>query len=100
MRQHRDTILSVLETFVHDPLVEWAGKEGKAEAEGINPMAQDALTTMQGRVIYVMCIYIFIFICVYICMCVCVRVCVCFGRGNGVISGVGGGVSGCGCWAR
>lgn len=48
MRTHRDTILSVLETFVHDPLMEWHGHEAKPEAETFNPMAQDALTTMQG----------------------------------------------------
>lgn len=50
MRTHRDTILSVLETFVHDPLMEWHGHEAKPEAETFNPMAQDALTTMQGAI--------------------------------------------------
>ena len=68
LRASRDALLSVLETFVHDPLVEWArgsGRSGRTGAttsraagggsdaaagdDGGNPHAQDALDTMRGR---------------------------------------------------
>jgi serine/threonine-protein kinase ATR len=61
-------LLSVLETFVHDPLVEWSrgaavaaalavggsvgGRQAAAAAaaaEADNPQAQDAMATMRGR---------------------------------------------------
>jgi serine/threonine-protein kinase ATR len=68
LRAHRETLLSVLETFVHDPLVEWSrgaaaaaalavggsvgGRQAAAAAaaaEADNPQAQDAMATMRGR---------------------------------------------------
>lgn len=35
LRSHRETLLSVLESFIHDPLVEW-GKGGKSVNSGID----------------------------------------------------------------
>jgi serine/threonine-protein kinase ATR len=59
LRAHHDTILSVMDTFVHDPLVEWVtegGGKGKGAAGagagaegGDNPKARDALATIEGR---------------------------------------------------
>lgn len=54
LRGHRGTILSVMDTFVHDPLVEWARDEKKlrtagAVAETENPQAKDAMATIEGR---------------------------------------------------
>jgi len=71
LRAHRETLLSVLETFVHDPLVEWSrgaaaaaalsiggrnaaaaaggGGGGGAGGEADNPQTQDAMATMRGR---------------------------------------------------
>ena len=49
LRGHRDTLLSVLETLVHDPLVEWAPKNPKGGAEEQeNAMARDAMATIEG----------------------------------------------------
>lgn len=50
LRAHRDIILSIMDTFVHDPLVDWAksrARDGGAESE--NPQARDWLATMDGR---------------------------------------------------
>ncbi|KAK9842495.1 hypothetical protein WJX81_002719 [Elliptochloris bilobata] len=51
LRSHRETLVSVLETFVHDPLCEWAqaGTSRRGTEEGTNPMARDALATIEGR---------------------------------------------------
>ena len=50
LREHRDTLASVLETFVHDPLVDWTG-HGRASAEegAENPQAKDAMLTIEGK---------------------------------------------------
>ena len=50
LRSHRETLVSVLETFVHDPLCEWAHASGSKRGghEGTNPMARDALATIEG----------------------------------------------------
>lgn len=50
LRAHRETLVSVLETFVHDPLCEWAHAGGRAREreEAPNPMARDALATIEG----------------------------------------------------
>ncbi|GLC70545.1 hypothetical protein PLESTF_001002500 [Pleodorina starrii] len=58
LRQHRDTLMTCAETFLHDPLVEWSSRpqggkgaqmvqDGGLEAE--NPAAKDALATIEGR---------------------------------------------------
>ena len=50
LRVHRDTLLSVLETLVHDPLVEWVPKNAKSGAEEQeNAMARDAMATIEGE---------------------------------------------------
>ena len=50
LRTHRDTLLSVLETLVHDPLVEWVPKNVKSGAEEQeNAMARDAMATIEGE---------------------------------------------------
>ena len=50
LRTHRDTLLSVLETLVHDPLVEWVPKNAKGGAEEQeNAMARDAMATIEGQ---------------------------------------------------
>lgn len=49
LRTHRDTLVSILETLVHDPLVEWVPKNAKSGAEeGENAMARDAMATIEG----------------------------------------------------
>ena len=49
LRTHKDTLLSVLETLVHDPLVEWVPKHSKSSAdEQENAMARDAMATIEG----------------------------------------------------
>jgi hypothetical protein len=49
LRDHRETLVSVLETFVHDPLVEWnLPGRGAAREEAENPQAMDAMATIEG----------------------------------------------------
>ena len=52
LREHRDTLVSVMETFVHDPLCEWTQrKHQRSSAEEMdNPQAKDALATLEGAV--------------------------------------------------
>ena len=40
--------VSVLETFVHDPIVDWSSTSSVERSEGGNVQAQDALQTLQG----------------------------------------------------
>ena len=40
--------VSVLETFVHDPLVDWTKHDYRANTEIENPQAQEAITIVQG----------------------------------------------------
>jgi serine/threonine-protein kinase ATR len=60
LRCHSGTILSVMDAFLHDPLVEWTQRKGKGAAGGAgpapgageggdNPAARDALATIEGR---------------------------------------------------
>ena len=46
LRAHCNTIISVLETFVHDPVIDWTRRE-KSDEE--NPHARDALSTIEGE---------------------------------------------------
>ena len=39
--------MSVMETFVHDPLCEWTKRNRSSEETG-NPQAKDALRTLEG----------------------------------------------------
>ena len=50
LRTHRETLISVLETFIHDPLVEWT-KSYKSSGEVQNPHAQVTMI-MQHDFIY------------------------------------------------
>lgn len=47
LREHRETLVSVMETFVHDPLCEWT-KRHRSSEETDNPQAKDALATLEG----------------------------------------------------
>ena len=47
LREHRETLVSVMETFVHDPLCEWTKRNRSSEEAG-NPQAKDALRTLEG----------------------------------------------------
>ena len=59
LRTHRDTLLSVLETLVHDPLVEWVPKNAKSGAEEQeNAMARDAMATIEGESLYILVVSI------------------------------------------
>lgn len=48
LRTHRETLMSVLETFIHDPLVEWT-KSQKSSGEVQNPHAQRAIANIEAR---------------------------------------------------
>jgi serine/threonine-protein kinase ATR len=54
LRKHRGNILSIMDTFVHDPLVDWAKSEERrstssGDKEADNPQARDWLDTISGR---------------------------------------------------
>lgn len=40
LRTHRETLMSILETFIHDPLVEWTKSHKSSGVEVQNPHAQ------------------------------------------------------------
>lgn len=40
LRTHRETLMSILETFIHDPLVEWTKSHKSSGVEVENPHAQ------------------------------------------------------------
>ena len=40
LRAHRETLINVLETFIHDPLVEWTKSHKLSGVEVSNPHAQ------------------------------------------------------------
>lgn len=40
LRTHKETLMSVLETFIHDPLVEWTKSHKSSGVEVQNPHAQ------------------------------------------------------------
>ena len=47
LREHRETLVSVMETFLHDPLCEWT-KRHRSSEEADNPQAKDALAALEG----------------------------------------------------
>ncbi|KAI3955847.1 hypothetical protein MKW98_006207 [Papaver atlanticum] len=49
LRTHRETLLSVLETFIHDPLVEWTKSHKSSGVEVQNPHAQRAIGNIEAR---------------------------------------------------
>ena len=48
LRSNRETLLNILETFVHDPLVEWTSRHSGGGDFG-NPLARDALNNIKSR---------------------------------------------------
>ncbi|RLN13077.1 serine/threonine-protein kinase ATR [Panicum miliaceum] len=49
LRTHRETLMTVLETFIHDPLVEWTKTNKSSAGEVQNPHAQRAITNIKAR---------------------------------------------------
>ncbi|KAL5713935.1 non-specific serine/threonine protein kinase [Ranunculus cassubicifolius] len=49
LRTHRETLMSVLETFIHDPLVEWTKSHKSSGVEVQNPHAQRAIGNIEAR---------------------------------------------------
>ncbi|GAB2267814.1 hypothetical protein Dimus_002790 [Dionaea muscipula] len=49
LRTHRETLMSVLETFIHDPLVEWTKSHKSSGVEVQNPHAQHAISNIEAR---------------------------------------------------
>ncbi|MCO5595170.1 hypothetical protein L7F22_049209 [Adiantum nelumboides] len=49
LRANRETLMSVLETFIHDPLVEWTKSHKSSGIEVKNPHAQRALVNIKAR---------------------------------------------------
>ncbi|KAH7278933.1 hypothetical protein KP509_38G065100 [Ceratopteris richardii] len=49
LRANRETLMSVLETFIHDPLVEWTKTHKSSGIEVKNPHAQRALSNIKAR---------------------------------------------------
>eukprot|EP01018_Ginkgo_biloba_P009013 Gb_37326 [translate_table: standard] len=49
LRTNRETLMSVLETFIHDPLVEWTKSHKSSGVEVQNPHAQRAIANIEAR---------------------------------------------------
>ncbi|KAF8405476.1 hypothetical protein HHK36_010382 [Tetracentron sinense] len=49
LRTHKETLMSVLETFIHDPLVEWTKSHKSSGVEVQNPHAQRAMSNIEAR---------------------------------------------------
>ncbi|GAA0146257.1 non-receptor serine/threonine protein kinase [Lithospermum erythrorhizon] len=49
LRGHKETLMSVLETFIHDPLVEWTKSHKSSGIEVENPQAQQAISKIEAR---------------------------------------------------
>ncbi|XP_034681323.1 serine/threonine-protein kinase ATR isoform X6 [Vitis riparia] len=49
LRTHRETLVSILETFIHDPLVEWTKSHKSSGVEVQNPHAQRAISNIEAR---------------------------------------------------
>lgn len=49
LRANRETLMSVLETFIHDPLVEWTKSHKSSGVEVKNPHAQRAMSNIEAR---------------------------------------------------
>lgn len=49
LRTNRETLMSVLETFIHDPLVEWTKSHKSSGVEVQNPHAQRAISNIEAR---------------------------------------------------
>ncbi|KAK7280606.1 hypothetical protein RJT34_25671 [Clitoria ternatea] len=49
LRTHKETLMSVLETFIHDPLVEWTKSHKSSGVEVQNPHAKRAISNIEAR---------------------------------------------------
>ncbi|KAM3298235.1 hypothetical protein ACQJBY_039941 [Aegilops geniculata] len=49
LRGHKEALMTVLETFIHDPLVEWTKAHKSSGGEVRNPQAQRAITNITAR---------------------------------------------------
>ncbi|KAI9206311.1 uncharacterized protein BJ171DRAFT_28115 [Polychytrium aggregatum] len=49
LRDNRDSLMSVLETFIHDPLCEWSKRRGSSTVEGENQLAIRSLQTIDRK---------------------------------------------------
>ncbi|KAL6522518.1 hypothetical protein OROMI_031476 [Orobanche minor] len=49
LRANKETLMSVLETFIHDPLVEWTKSHKSSGVEVQNPHAQRAISNIEAR---------------------------------------------------
>ncbi|CAL5040806.1 unnamed protein product [Urochloa decumbens] len=49
LRTHKEALMTVLETFIHDPLVEWTKTQKSGGGEVQNPHAQRAITNIKAR---------------------------------------------------
>ncbi|XP_047310870.1 serine/threonine-protein kinase ATR [Impatiens glandulifera] len=49
LRENRETLMSILETFIHDPLVEWTKSHKSSGVEVQNPHAQRAISNIEAR---------------------------------------------------
>ncbi|KAL8172264.1 hypothetical protein V2J09_024068 [Rumex salicifolius] len=49
LRSHKEPLMSVLETFIHDPLVEWTKSHKSSGVEVQNPHAQRAISNIEAR---------------------------------------------------
>ncbi|TVU07548.1 hypothetical protein EJB05_40909, partial [Eragrostis curvula] len=49
LRTHKETLMTVLETFIHDPLVEWTKSHKSSGGEVQNPHAKRAITNIEAR---------------------------------------------------
>ncbi|KAF2747396.1 hypothetical protein M011DRAFT_458655 [Sporormia fimetaria CBS 119925] len=50
LRQHRDTLITILETFVHDPTADFLGAKRKKRVPGVPETPQEVLETVGAKV--------------------------------------------------
>ncbi|KAF2178853.1 hypothetical protein K469DRAFT_598368 [Zopfia rhizophila CBS 207.26] len=50
LRQHEDTLITILETFVHDPTADFLGSKRKKRVAGVPDSPQEVLESVRGKV--------------------------------------------------
>jgi serine/threonine-protein kinase ATR len=50
LRQHEDTLITILETFVHDPTADFLGSKRKKKIPGVADTPQEVLDIVKGKV--------------------------------------------------
>ncbi|KAF2267881.1 hypothetical protein CC78DRAFT_565700 [Lojkania enalia] len=50
LRQHQDTLITILETFVHDPTADFLGGKRKKKLAGVPDTPQEVLESVKGKV--------------------------------------------------